>query len=72
LKIDTHGADVIEPVWQLLKKAYEIHGVFPTLLERDFNIPPIKELLLEVEKIRTIQMYVQQQVCVEQSNQFRA
>jgi uncharacterized protein (UPF0276 family) len=55
LKVDTHGADVIEPVWQLLKKAYEIHGVFPTLLERDFNIPPIKELLLEVEKIRTIQ-----------------
>lgn len=55
LKIDTHGADVIEPVWQLLKKAYEIHGVFPTLLERDFNIPPINELLLEMEKIRTIQ-----------------
>jgi uncharacterized protein (UPF0276 family) len=48
LKIDTHGADVIEPVWQLLKKAYEIHGVFPTLLERDFNIPPLKELLLEM------------------------
>jgi uncharacterized protein (UPF0276 family) len=58
LKIDTHGADVIEPVWQLLKKAYEIHGVFPTLLERDFNIPPISELLLEMEKIRTIQKQV--------------
>ncbi|WP_158967467.1 DUF692 domain-containing protein [Paraglaciecola sp. L3A3] len=55
LKVDTHGADVIEPVWQLLQKAYEIHGVFPTLLERDFNIPPIRELLLEVEKIRQIQ-----------------
>jgi uncharacterized protein (UPF0276 family) len=60
LKIDTHGADVIEPVWQLLKKAYEIHGVFPTLLERDFNIPPINELLLEMEKIRIIQKQVQQ------------
>jgi uncharacterized protein (UPF0276 family) len=58
LKIDTHGADVIEPVWQLLKSAYEIHGVFPTLLERDFNIPPINELLLEMEKIRTIQQQV--------------
>jgi uncharacterized protein (UPF0276 family) len=58
LKIDTHGADVIEPVWQLLRKAYEIHGVFPTLLERDFNIPPINELLLEMEKIRTIQQQV--------------
>ncbi|GAC19780.1 HvfB family MNIO-type RiPP peptide maturase [Paraglaciecola arctica] len=68
LKIDTHGADVIEPVWQLLKKAYEIHGVFPTLLERDFNIPPINELLLEMEKIRTIQ----QQVSAQQPKQFRA
>jgi uncharacterized protein (UPF0276 family) len=55
LKVDTHGADVIPPVWDLLEKAYEYHGVFPTLLERDFNIPPINELLLEVEKIRTIQ-----------------
>ncbi|QHJ13739.1 hypothetical protein FX988_04019 [Paraglaciecola mesophila] len=55
LKVDTHGADVIQPVWDLLEKAYEIHGVFPTLLERDFNIPPIEELLLEVEKIRQIQ-----------------
>lgn len=58
LKIDTHGADVIEPVWQLLQKAYEIHGVFPTLLERDFNIPPIDELLVEVDKIRNIQTQV--------------
>ena len=68
LKIDTHGADVIEPVWQLLKKAYEIHGVFPTLLERDFNIPPINELLLEMEKIRTIQ----QQVYAQHPKQFSA
>lgn len=59
LKVDTHGADVIEPVWALLEKAYEIHGVFPTLLERDFNIPPIQELLLEVEKIRGIQQKYQ-------------
>ncbi len=55
LKVDTHGADVIQPIWDLLEKAYEIHGVFPTLLERDFNIPPIEELLLEVDKIRQIQ-----------------
>lgn len=72
LKIDTHGADVIEPVWQLLKKAYEIHGVFPTLLERDFNIPPINKLLLEMEKIRTIQQLVQQKVSAQQPKQFRA
>ncbi|WP_436970305.1 HvfB family MNIO-type RiPP peptide maturase [Microbulbifer spongiae] len=55
LKVDTHGAPVIDPVWQLLDKAYEIHGVLPTLLERDFNIPPLPQLLEEVGQIKTIQ-----------------
>jgi uncharacterized protein len=53
--VDTHGADVIDPVWKLLGKAYELFGVFPTLLERDFDIPPIAELMKEVNTIKTIQ-----------------
>ena len=61
LIVDTHGADVIDPVWNLLDKAYELFGVFPTLLERDFNIPPIPELLKEVEQITTIQQKHRQQ-----------
>ena len=60
LKVDTHGADVIEPVWQLLEYAYRKHGVFPTLLERDFNIPPISELITEVQRIKKIQNSVAQ------------
>ena len=55
LLVDTHGADVIDPVWSLLEKAYEFHGVFPTLLERDFNIPPMADLLVEVNQIKSIQ-----------------
>ncbi len=55
LRVDTHGADVIDPVWQLLDVAYEHFGVFPTLLERDFNIPPLETLLKEVETIRHYQ-----------------
>lgn len=55
LIIDTHGDDVIESVWELLSFAYETHGVFPTLLERDFNLPPMPELLTEVARIRAIQ-----------------
>ncbi len=51
LRVDTHGADVIDPVWDLLDAAYDRFGVFPTLLERDFNIPPMAELLREVERI---------------------
>jgi len=55
LIVDTHGADIIGDVWDLLDKAYELFGVFPTLLERDFNIPPVVELFAEVQKIRDIQ-----------------
>ncbi len=53
--VDTHGAEIIDPVWQLLDKAYELYGVFPTLLERDFNIPDMAELLREVNTIKAIQ-----------------
>jgi hypothetical protein len=53
--VDTHGAEVIDPVWKLLGKAYELFGVFPTLLERDFNIPAMDELLREVDTIKSIQ-----------------
>src|SRR3546814_20639692 len=45
LKIDTHGAAVSDPVWALLAAAYRVHGRRPTLLERDFNLPPFEELL---------------------------
>jgi hypothetical protein len=55
LRVDTHGADIIDPVWKLLDVAYEHFGVFPTLLERDFNIPPMEELLKEVDTIRNYQ-----------------
>ncbi len=51
LRVDTHGADIIDPVWALLDTAYDHCGVVPTLLERDFNIPPLAELLGEVDTI---------------------
>jgi uncharacterized protein (UPF0276 family) len=55
LRVDTHGADVIEPVWDLLQSAYQQFGVFPTLLERDFNIPPVDQLMLEIDRIKALQ-----------------
>ncbi len=55
LIVDTHGADVIDPVWELLDKAYEVHGVFPTLLERDFNIPTMDVLTKELDIIHELQ-----------------
>jgi uncharacterized protein (UPF0276 family) len=55
LRVDTHGEDVLPEVWDLLDAAYRQYGVFPTLLERDFNIPPLPELLGEVDRIVEIQ-----------------
>ncbi len=55
LIVDTHGADIIDPVWNLLDIAYDQFGVFPTLIERDFNIPPINEMMTEVHQVRQIQ-----------------
>jgi hypothetical protein len=55
LIVDTHGAGVVSSVWDLLDQAYQAFGVFPTLLERDFNIPPVDELLREVEVIKDLQ-----------------
>jgi uncharacterized protein len=55
LKVDTHGASVKPDVWGLLASAYRRFGVRPTLLERDFNFPPLKELLGETGRIRMMQ-----------------
>ncbi len=55
LIVDTHGAAVVDPVWSLLAEAYAVHGVFPTLLERDFNLPPLAELTRELAYIGELQ-----------------
>ena len=55
LLVDTHGEDIIDPVWSLLQDAYELFGAFPTLLERDNNIPPLPILMKEVNKIAEFQ-----------------
>ncbi len=55
LKVDTHGAPVKDDVWALLAAAYATHGVRPTLLERDFNFPPLAELCAELQRIRELQ-----------------
>lgn len=55
LRVDTHGAAVIDDVWALLEQAYNLFGVVPTLLERDFNFPPVEELYDEVAQIRRVQ-----------------
>lgn len=62
LLIDTHGSDVCDEVWQLLKYTYQRHGVFPTLLERDFNLPPLPLLLQELNQLQHLQQQVREGV----------
>lgn len=55
LLIDTHGAAISDPVWQLLQYTYQVCGVKPTLLERDFNIPSWQQLQNELTSIKKMQ-----------------
>ena len=54
LKIDTHGAPVKAAVWALLADAVDRFGPRPTLLERDFHLPPYAALVAELEVARGI------------------
>jgi uncharacterized protein (UPF0276 family) len=55
LRVDTHGQPVSDAAWRLLADAYAHFGPVPTLLERDFNFPPIEELITEVRRIKSLQ-----------------
>ena len=55
LRVDTHGDPVGDLAWNLLAEAYRHFGVVPTLLERDFDFPPMHELLDEVRQIKRLQ-----------------
>ncbi len=71
LLVDTHGADVKEDVWDLLAYTYQKHGVFPTLLERDFNIPPLNILFKEVQRIKDIQAEVSSSTAITDSAEIK-
>jgi uncharacterized protein (UPF0276 family) len=58
LLVDTHGASVKQDVWDLLDFTYQQHGAIPTLLERDFNIPSVEELISEIDMIKQAQAKV--------------
>lgn len=63
LRIDTHGSAVDDEAWRLLADAYAHFGPVPTLLERDFNFPPLEDLLVEVRRIRELQQTAARAEC---------
>lgn len=55
LIIDTHGGDIIDPVYDLFGWAIgQINKDVPVLLERDFNIPELENLQHEIDTLRVI------------------
>jgi hypothetical protein len=54
LVIDTHDHPVPDPVWSLYAKALQRFGSVPTMIERDDHIPPLPELLAELDHARAI------------------
>jgi len=53
--VDTHDHPVANPVWELYARAWRLGGPFPTLLEWDARIPPLPEVLAELDKAREAQ-----------------
>lgn len=49
--IDTHGADVCDPVLQLLEWVVMRTGPLPVILERDHHIPKLDELMVELRRV---------------------
>jgi uncharacterized protein len=52
--IDTHDAEVIDPVWELYAEAIASMGPVATMIERDDRIPPLADLVAELDRARSI------------------
>ena len=52
--IDTHDAPVIQPVWDLYAATIQRLGKISTMVERDDNMPPLAELLAEINHAKRI------------------
>ncbi|TDX99553.1 MNIO family bufferin maturase [Thiohalophilus thiocyanatoxydans] len=59
LIIDTHDHPIVDPVWDLYAAAVRRFGHVSTMIERDDNIPPLGELLVELEQARRIALNIQ-------------
>lgn len=54
LIIDTHDQPVSDPVFELYARAVKRFGKVSTMIERDDNIPPLADLLHELDQVRQI------------------
>ena len=52
--IDTHDEPIVEPVFELYKKAVDHFGPVSVMIERDDNFPPFEDLMKELEQVKDI------------------
>ena len=52
--VDTHDEPVIDPVWELYAASCRRFGSVSTMIERDADIPPLADLLAELNLARGI------------------
>ena len=52
--VDTHDAPVADPVWDLYRAAVARFGAVPTMIERDADIPPFRDLVDELDRARSL------------------
>lgn len=60
--IDTHDREVCEEVWALYARACGLLGPVATMIERDDKIPPLPELLDELDRARQLAATSQESV----------
>jgi hypothetical protein len=52
--IDTHDADVCDAVWDLYGDAVRMFGPVATMIERDDHIPPLADVVAELDRARAL------------------
>ena len=52
--VDSHDQPVVDAVWDLYEQAVERFGPVATMIERDDNMPPLAELLAELDRARSV------------------
>jgi len=60
--IDTHDAEVCDAVWELYARAIAMFGPVATMIERDDAIPPLADLIVELDRARTVAARAMQHV----------
>lgn len=52
--IDTHDSDVCDAVWDLYAQACRMFGPVATMIERDDDIPPLADVIAELDRARAL------------------